>query len=44
MLSGRMDCPDPAEFRDGLKTFELELDENGYVARCGITDTVPGSK
>lgn len=30
--------------REGLKTFELELDENGYVARCGITDTVPGSK
>ena len=30
--------------REGLKTFELELDENGYVARCDITDTDPGSK
>ncbi len=27
---------------NGLKTFEVELDENGYVLRCKATDTLSG--
>ncbi|MBR6442502.1 MAG: hypothetical protein IKS46_02340 [Clostridia bacterium] len=27
---------------NGLKTFEVELDENGYVLRCKVTDTLSG--